>query len=169
MRSRITSLTALAVVVLLVSAACSETRSINDSDVGFESFSVVEASGDVEHVVEVELNEFSIEAADLDLAPGETVEFLIVNTGAAPHEFRLSNQDRVDEHIATGHDGHDDDDDDGHSDSGEVEDVVLLLEAGQSGTLVFTFPENDRDYTAAVCLIPGHYEAGMATDLSYQA
>jgi uncharacterized cupredoxin-like copper-binding protein len=164
MWSRTTSLTALAVVVVLVAAACSKTPSINASDTASESVSVVEVSGDVEHVVEVELNEFSIEAADLDFVPGETVEFLIVNAGVAPHEFRLSNQERVDEHIAAGHDDHED----VGGDTEEGEDAVLFLEAGQSGALVFTFPENGHDYTAAVCLLPGHYEAGMATDLSYQ-
>ena len=34
---------------------------------------------------------------------------------------------------------------------------------------MFTFLDNDHDYTAAVCFIPGHYESGMATDLSFKA
>jgi uncharacterized cupredoxin-like copper-binding protein len=119
---------------------------------------------------------------------------MFTNYGVVEHEFLLSNQDRVDEHVAGGHADHDEGtmtdeemaemdemgdeeavhdedeavhDDDGHG--GEAEDAVLVLGAGETGTIVFTFPDNDHDYTAAVCLIPGHYEAGMEADLSYGA
>ncbi|MDK1017397.1 MAG: copper-binding protein, partial [Actinomycetota bacterium] len=60
------------------------------------------------------------------------------------------------------------DDDEAAHEAG-AEDVVLVLAAGETGTLVFTFPENDHDYTAIVCLIPGHYEAGMTTDIAFGA
>ena len=146
---------------------------------------------DVDRVLEVELSEFAIAADGFGFVPGETVEFVVTNSGVVQHEFRLSNQDRVDEHVAGGHEDHDegtmtdeemeamddemeamddeatDHEDDGHGE--EAEDAVLILEAGETGTLVFTFPDNDHDYTAAVCLIPGHYEAGMKTDLAVEA
>jgi uncharacterized cupredoxin-like copper-binding protein len=153
--------------------------------------------------------EFTIAAKSFEFTPGETIEFIVTNSGVVEHEFRLSNQVRVDEHVAGGHDDHDDamsdeemaeiehddemtdeemadmphDDSDGHHDEetdheaeeGQnaeeghaVEDAVLVLGPGETGTLVFTFPENVHDFTAAVCLIPGHYEAGMATDLGYK-
>lgn len=161
-----------------------------------------EPAGEVDRVVEVELNEFSIEAASLQFLPGETVEFVVTNTGVVEHELRLSNQERVEEHLAGGHDDHDEtmtddemaemeeaadehdetmnddemaamedpadeheEDEAGH----EVDDVVLTVAAGETSTMVFTFPDNGADYTAAVCLIPGHYEAGMTADLSLGA
>ena len=143
----------------------------------------------IDRTVEVELNEFNIEASDLVFAPGETVEFVVTNSGFVEHELRLSNQARVDEHLEGGHDDHDDamtdeemaamepdeeaHGDDDHGDDGhdtmEAQDVVLELAAGESGTLVFTFPDNESDYTAAVCLIPDHYEAGMAVDILIDA
>lgn len=131
-------------------------------------------------VVEVELTEFAFAAESFTFTPGETVEFVVTNAGVVEHEFRLSNQDRVEEHLAGGHDDHDDTsmedmenaeadhDDDGDDHDAEAKDAVLVLDGGESGTIMFTFPDNDHDYTAAVCLIPGHYEAGMATDLSYE-
>ena len=148
------------------------------------------------------MNEFTIEADSFAFAAGETVEFLVTNSGVIEHELRLSNQARVDEHLEGGHDDHDDsmsedempnmddeaahDDDEAAHDDDEaaheeieavheddddhaVADAVLVLGAGETGTLVFTFPDNDHDYTAAVCLLPGHYEAGMATDLTVDA
>lgn len=146
-----------------------------------------EPSGDADRVVEVEMTEFAITAHSFEFTPGETVEFVITNSGVVEHEFRLSNQDRVEEHMEGGHADHDgaamsdeemaemdgmegDDAEDGddHGDEGhEAEDAVLVLGAGETGTLVFTFPDNDHDYTSAVCLIPGHHEAGMAVNLQY--
>jgi uncharacterized cupredoxin-like copper-binding protein len=225
MWKRFTSLFTLLVAVLLVTAACSSTGDASAADPVAQDDETTqetdhdeaeeadhdEATGDVDRVVEVDMSEFAFAADSFEFTPGETVEFVITNSGVAEHEFRLSNLGRVDEHIAGGHADHDDaatddeeadhddaegahddeeadhddaegahddeeadhddaegahdDEEAGHDDG--AEDVVLVLGAGESGTIVFTFPENDHDYTAVVCLIPGHYEAGMAVDLSY--
>ncbi len=205
MWKRFTSLFTLLVAVLLVTAACSSTGDADAPDPVAQDDQTTqetdhdeaedadhneaedadhdEASGDVDRVVEVDMSEFAFAADSFEFTPGETVEFVITNSGVAEHEFRLSNLGRVDEHIAGGHADHDDaatddeeadhddaegahdDEEAGHDDG--AEDIVLVLAAGESGTIVFTFPENDHDYTAVVCLIPGHYEAGMAVDLAY--
>lgn len=192
MSTRISRIFLLGVVVALVTAACAAGSSANvdrtaNEDQTAEKANLPSASSGANRVLEVDLSEFSIEAASFEFVPGETVEFLITNSGVVEHEFRLSNQDRIDEHLEGGHDDHDegsmtdedmasmDDEategehaeDDDHAE--EAEDAVLLLAGGESGTLVFTFPDNDHDYAAAVCLIPGHYEAGMATDISYSS
>lgn len=187
MLKRFTSLFAVAVAALLVTAACSSAGTVDvadevpmDDEVAVDDHAAEEVAeddhaaeeddhaaeepGSVDRVLEVELTEFAFSVDSFVFAAGETVEFVITNSGVVPHEFRLSNQERVDKHLAGGHADHGDEDDD-HSDG--PADVVLLLEAGESGILVFTFPENDHDYTAVVCLIPGHYEAGMESDLSY--
>ncbi len=202
MWKRPVSLVALAVAVLLVTAACAKTPGVGSGgtlpaeDLTTKEATTVELSGDADRVVVVELTEFAINADSLDFAPGETIEFVVTNAGVVEHEFRLSNQDRVDEHVAGGHDEHEegamtdeemaamddemdnedadhDDEEADHDDEGmeamAAEDVVLVVPAGETATIVFTFPENDHDFTAAVCLIPGHYEAGMSTDLSYNA
>ncbi len=240
MWKRYTKLFILSAAVLLVASACARTPALSTNNAPPAEVPTTEAaatadhvesitlSSDADRVVEVELSEFAIDAASFEFVAGETVEFIVTNSGVVEHELRLSNQDRVDEHVAGGHanhdegtmsdeemeamddeemdamddgdeavhnddDGHHDDDeavhddgdeavhddgdeavhDDGdeavHDDGDEAADAVLILAAGETGTLVFTFPDNDHDYTAAVCLIPGHYEAGMAADLSYGA
>ena len=205
---------ALLVTVLLVSAACTSTGTLGgplpvpsetvDQESSDHADDDAVDHADIDRVLEVELSEFAIAADSFEFAPGETIEFVVTNAGVVQHEFRLSNQDRVDEHVAGGHEDHDegamtdeemaamddedadhdegamtdeemaamddegaDHDDDGHGE--EADDAVLILEAGATGTLVFTFPDNDHDYTAAVCLIPGHYEAGMKSDLAVNA
>lgn len=185
MWKRTLSLVALPIAVLLVTAACSSNAVTNVTDTvpvddhATEEATAATSPGNADRVIAVELSEFEIAADELRFSPGETIEFIVTNSGVAEHEFRLSNQDRVEEHIAGGHDDHDEsamteeemaamgDEEAEHDD--EADDVVLNLAAGETGTLVFTVPDNDHDYTAAICLIPGHYEAGMATDLSYQA
>ncbi|MCL1601572.1 MAG: plastocyanin/azurin family copper-binding protein [Actinomycetia bacterium] len=197
MWKRYTKIFILSAAVLLVAAACAKTPAVGSSNnvaeeaptsetaAGTDNVEAVAPSSDADRVVEVELSEFAIDAASFEFAAGETVEFVVTNSGVVEHEFRLSNQDRVDEHVEGGHSDHDegtmsddemdemDDEDADHDDAeadhdeAEAEDAVLILAAGETGTLTFTFPDNDQDYTAAVCLIPGHYEAGMATDLSF--
>ena len=205
---------ALLMTVLLVSAACTSTGTLGgplpvpsetvDQESSDHADDDAVEHADIDRVLEVELSEFAIAADSFEFAPGETIEFVVTNAGVVQHEFRLSNQDRVDEHVAGGHADHDegvmtdeemaamdvegadhdegamtdeemaamDDEDADHDDDGhgeEADDAVLILEAGATGTLVFTFPDNDHDYTAAVCLIPGHYEAGMKSDLAVDA
>ncbi len=166
MRNRFMALLGLSVAVVLVSAACS-VRSVQDDPVVLPGVAIDQAEeaplpAGVDRAVDVELSDFAITADDLEFLPGETVQFNVSNAGVVEHEFRLSNQDRVDEtrestDVAT------------IADESEPEDAILLLAGGESGTMTFTFPDNVEDYTMAVCLVPGHYEAGMATDLSYGA
>ena len=95
--------------------------------------------------VDIVLNEFSI--TPFGVEEGETVVFNVTNEGAVAHEFRFTSPDMVHEHER------------GHGDMGDV----LALAAGESGTLTVTF---DEGYTRAACLLPGHYEAGMFTDIA---
>jgi len=202
---RYTGILSLSVAVLLVAAACS-TPTVDSSaqqPTGGAVPAAGEMSGQMVHagtddVIDVELSDFAINAGRHMFTAGESIEFRVVNTGIVPHEFRLSNQIRVLEHVSAGHEGHEgatpeemaDMDMEGmddtaaegaehaeapgaevgeHAEAPEAEDVILFLEPGESGTLVFHFPEDGGDYTMAVCLVPGHYEAGMTTDLSFAA
>lgn len=113
-------------------------------------------------VIEVVMTEFAFEPEAVAVTPGETVRFVVINEGAIEHELRLSNQHRVDEHIASGHEDHGDD---GHH--GEDADKLVLVPAGETGELVVEIPEDTSIFTLMACLIPGHYEAGMVGSLDY--
>ena len=75
------------------------------------------------------------------------------------HEFRLSNQPRIDEHIAVGHA-------DSGDDHGTTPDIVVLVQPGETRSVDVTFPD-PTSYTVIACLIPGHYEAGMFGSVDY--
>ena len=204
MLKKYTTSLALGAAVMLVSSACAATT-VQEGALqptgGNPATTVVSQDDDahdddghddateavpVDRVVEVELSEFAITTSVDAFLPGETVKFVVTNAGVVEHEFRLSNQGRVDEHVAGGHEDHeegamsdeemaamdDEEDGDGHEDDGhsdEPEDAALIVGAGETASMVFAFPDNTGDYTVQVCLIPGHYEAGMAADLAYDA
>lgn len=163
MRNRLIGLVAMSGAIVLVTAACS-VRTVQDDPVvlpGVQAAEVGEPEDaalpeGVDRAVDVELSDFAITADSFEFVPGETVRFNVTNGGVVEHEFRLSNQERVDERARGGQ---------GAEFDGE--DAILLLDAGESGSMTFTFPDNADEYTAAVCLVPGHYEAGMATDLTF--
>jgi uncharacterized cupredoxin-like copper-binding protein len=114
-------------------------------------------------VVDVSMTEFAFDPSDLMVTAGETITFRVSNDGLIVHELRLSNAHRIEEHLAEGHADHDETDGDHHGDA----DVVLELEAGESGELTVTFPEDTTIFTEMACLIPGHYEGGMKGGIAY--
>ncbi len=121
------------------------------------------AEGDPTIEIDVVLTDFAFEPSELTVHAGETVRFHLVNEGAIEHEFRLSNDHRIEEHIASGHAGHGDE-----AHHGDDADVVVLLAAGESRTVDVPFPAETGTFSQVACLIPGHYEAGMFGHLMYE-
>jgi uncharacterized cupredoxin-like copper-binding protein len=132
---------------------------------------------EADRAIEISMTEFAFGVDALEVAATETIEFVVTNAGVVPHEFRLSNAHRIEDHIASGHEGHMDDgmadDMDDGKDEAEAEghhedgDIVMLLEAGETSTIMVTFPDDTTLFTELACLIPGHYEAGMTTEIAY--
>lgn len=115
-------------------------------------------------VVFVTMNEWGYDPPSFTAKAGETVVYRITNAGIFEHEFRLSNGHRIEEHIASGHEGHGDEG--GHH--GDEADILIELQPGAVGELIVTYPEDTSIFTNIVCLIPDHYENGMVTDLTYE-
>jgi uncharacterized cupredoxin-like copper-binding protein len=109
--------------------------------------------------VEVSAAEMAFDPSSIDITDGETVEFVITNSGALTHEFVVTNQEEIDEHLEAGHEEGHDEGEEGH----EGAPLEVEIEPGETGTLVVTF--DDPDHMARfACLIEGHYEAGMHGD-----
>ena len=147
---RRTLLTATA--LLLVVAACGDTTAAAENSDHDETEGVT-----TERVVEVSMTEFGFSTGPIEVFEGETVTFVVTNDGAVDHEFRLANDEIVEEHDH----GSDHEDTDGT----DMEMMsVLLLAPGETGELVVTF-DHDATFTEVTCLLPGHREAGMVTPL----
>jgi uncharacterized cupredoxin-like copper-binding protein len=120
--------------------------------------------------IEITAAEFQFRPDLVTVSPGETVEFVVTNDGAEVHEFRVTNQADIDAHVEGGHEEHGGMGD--MSDVGDMSDDDMGLEVptipvGQTMTLTVTFPDDPTELTRFVCLIPGHYEAGMVGDIIY--
>lgn len=113
---------------------------------------------EVNRVVEVEANDtMRFVHEPLKVKTGETIKFEISNTGAIKHEFSIGTKD---EHMAHGkmmmenpgmH----------HGPGG----ASITVEPGETETLIWTFEEAWE--VQAACNIPGHYQAGMHSDVVF--
>ena len=94
----------------------------------------------------------------IDVRQGETVKFVIRNSGAVTHEFVIGTRKENDEHAALmmkfpnmEHD----------------EPYMAHVGAGKTGAIVWTFNRTgDFDFA---CLIAGHYQAGMVGKITVAA
>ena len=134
--------------------------------------------GDVTRTIEVTMYDNYYEPEAISLKEGETVRFVVTNAGAFVHEFNIATgamhaahapemqmmvehgvlePDRINREAARhmqatmGHGMHD-------------EPNSLLLEPGQSGEIVWAFP--DHTELEFACNVPGHYASGMVGDIS---
>lgn len=139
-----------------------EDESAHEDETAHEDEAAHEA-GEADRVIEVEMTEFAFSPASVELTAGETVMFVLTNNGLVDHEFRLSNDHRIEEHMASGHEDHGDEA--GHHEEGG--DMYIQIAPGESGELMFTVPHDMTLYTDIGCLLPGHYEAGMAGEIVY--
>lgn len=117
---------------------------------------------------------------DLEIAHGETIRFVIKNEGDLVHEFNIGTAETHEEHApmmqmmvdhgvmeadkinhdvaksmqaSMGHGMHD-------------EPNSVLLEPGQSGEIVWTFPDGGEIEIA--CNVPGHYDGGMVIEAAFK-
>jgi uncharacterized cupredoxin-like copper-binding protein len=88
--------------------------------------------------------------AAITVRRGETVKFVVKNTGKLPHEFVLGNARSLKEHAEMMRRYPDMEHDDPN---------MMKMAPGGTGTLIWKFTRAGTVEFA--CLIPGHYEAGM--------
>lgn len=157
----------LTIAAALALAACSQ--SSPQGGVTTADSSQADSSHDGTREIEIRLTEFAFDPAQIAVSPGETVTFIVINDGAAEHEFELSNAVAVEEHLGDGHSDHGTDEAADHNgdDAVETSEVEVTVAAGETVELEVTFPEDTSTFTEFVCLISGHYEAGMHGQIQY--
>lgn len=113
---------------------------------------------DVDRIIKVEANDSMRFMHDpLKIKNGETIKFVITNTGAVKHEFSIGTKD---EHMVHGKmmmanpDMH-------HGPGGSS----ITIEPGKTETLIWSFEEAWE--VQAACNIPGHYQAGMHSPVQF--
>lgn len=88
---------------------------------------------------------------------GETVRFFVKNVGRVPHEMVIGSIDELKAHAETMRK---------MPGMAHADENMLTLKPGQRSALVWSF---DRPGTVDIaCLVPGHFEAGMAAQVKVE-
>ncbi|REC54634.1 copper-binding protein [Rhodosalinus sediminis] len=125
----------------------------------------------IDRTIIVEMDEMSFSPETIEVAPGETIRFEVVNVGRAVHEFNIGTGETWNGHrgemrtmmregmMSARSINHDRMMEAGmmHDDANSV-----LLEPGDTGQVIWTFPEGGE--IGFACNVPGHREAGMVGD-----
>lgn len=113
-------------------------------------------AADADRVIEVQANDdFTFAPAEIAVTAGETITFVITNTGNLPHDFTLGDEATQDAHEAemaemAGMPA----DEMAHGDPNAV-----VIAAGETAELTWHFSESGTFLMG--CHQPGHYAAGM--------
>ncbi|GGD28887.1 cupredoxin domain-containing protein [Sinisalibacter lacisalsi] len=125
----------------------------------------------VDRTITVEMDEMEFSPETIEVQPGETIGFEVVNVGRMVHEFNIGTSETWN--------GHRDEmrtmmregmmtaqrlDHSRMLEAGMMHDDAnaALLEPGETGQVIWTFPEGGE--IGFACNVPGHREAGMEGD-----
>lgn len=147
----------LLIVLGVLAAACGGGGSSTEKSGAAIPGTPAEAS-EADRTIEVDAQdslEFDPEAIEVEV--GETVTFVVRNTGNAVHEFVLGNETYQEEHEkemsgAGGAEGH------GGMDMGDDSNAISVA-PGATQEITWTFTEAGKVLYG--CHEPGHYEGGM--------
>ncbi|OUS06280.1 hypothetical protein A9Q96_09905 [Rhodobacterales bacterium 52_120_T64] len=125
-------------------------------------------AGHIDRTINVEMGEMFFSASDYDLVSGETVRFIVTNTGEFLHEFSIATEEMHLAHAGEMMEMMDN----GMIEVDRVNTVMmssmgsshddansLLVEPGKTGEVIWTFDGNAA--TEMSCNLPGHRESGM--------
>lgn len=101
-------------------------------------------------------DEFSFEPDTITVAPGESIDITLENTGSVEHSLNILKADAELEHVL-------EEEDEEHLHEELLFDIHEVA-SGESATATFTAPDAAGEYTFA-CLVPGHADAGMVGTL----
>jgi uncharacterized cupredoxin-like copper-binding protein len=108
-------------------------------------------ASEVTRTVQVEmLDTMRFVPANLRAKQGETIRFVVKNTGKLKHEFVLGTKADLDEHYEAMKK---------FPEMEHADDNMLSVAPGQTGEMVWKFSKSGVVHLG--CLLPGHYEAGM--------
>jgi len=88
--------------------------------------------------------------ANITVRQGETVRFIVRNSGKLPHEMVLGTEKELKEHYEVMKK---------HPEMEHADENMVTVQPGKTGEIIWQFTRAGT--VAFACLLPGHYEAGM--------
>lgn len=152
-----------------------------DHKMDHSAFGMHGKASEASRTVEITMRDNYFEPEEIEISQGETIRFVIKNAGDLVHEFNIGDAAYHEEHgpmmqmlvdhgvleadkinhdaakhmqASMGHGMH-------------SEANAVLLEPGQIGEIVWTFPDGGEIEIA--CNVPGHYDGGMVIEAPFKA
>lgn len=152
-----------------------------DHKMDHSAFGMPGKASEASRTVEITMRDNYFEPEEIEISNGETIRFVIRNAGDLVHEFNIGDAAYHEEHgpmmqmlvdhgvleadkinhdaakhmqASMGHGMH-------------SEANAVLLEPGQIGEIVWTFPDGGEIEIA--CNVPGHYDGGMVIEAPFKA
>ncbi len=132
---------------------------------GHESYGRPGSPQAVDRTVHVDASGTNFSKDRIEVESGETVRFVVSNTGSALHEFTIGppsvqqrHREEMRELMGSGGHGHGDSHGSSMGKSHQHGNSVMV-QPGETRELIWTF--NAIDQVEFGCNVPGHYEAGM--------
>jgi uncharacterized cupredoxin-like copper-binding protein len=88
--------------------------------------------------------------ATIAVKQGETIRFVVRNSGKIPHEMVLGTEKELKEHYEVMKK---------HPEMEHADDNMVTVQPGKTGEIIWHFTKAGT--VSFACLLPGHYEAGM--------
>lgn len=105
----------------------------------------------VRHTIKIDMaDSMRFDPAHITVKQGDTVRFVVKNSGKIKHELILGTLKALREHGESMKNS---------PDMAHIEANMISVDAGQSGELIWQFTQAGKIHFA--CLQPGHYDAGM--------
>lgn len=168
-----------ALLAALTAGIHAVSSSVALADAGHGNASTFGRPGEDHHVsrtVEVRMGEMYFEPANLEVTPGETIRFVVINEGEAVHEFNIGTPETWDSHLAEMERMMDE----GMIDFDRIDHArmrrmgmmhadpnAVLLEPGKRAEIIWEFPHEAMQIGFA-CNVPGHRESGMVGQISFR-
>ena len=152
------------ILFVLISTLCSFIASASGKHAGghgHDEVSVGQAgkASEVTRTVQVEMHDtMRFTPANFSVKQGETLRFVVKNTGKLKHEFVLGAKKDLDAHYEVMKK---------FPEMEHAEDNMLSVAPGQTGELIWKFTKSGPVHVA--CLHPGHYDAGMKGQIQVAA
>lgn len=93
--------------------------------------------------------------AEVTVLQGETVKFIVRNSGKMPHEMVLGTEEELQDHYEVMKK---------HPEMEHADANMVTVQPGETGEIIWQFTQSGKVDFA--CLLPGHYEKGMKGSVS---
>ena len=141
------------VAALIFAPLVADAHGEEDRDINSYSFGTPAEEAAATRTINIEASDDKFTPSEITIKKGETIKFVVTNTGKHAHDFNIGDVPSQQEHalmMAKMPDMHDDDDP-----------TARTVNRGETETIAWIFNKRPADPVEIDCLEDDHYEKGM--------